>query len=67
MPVSIGISGCVASPYAVERPRTVTAMVTMKARTAYVYKGKQSKWKYILWDLDLGFGYRTGLRCRTLL
>ena len=27
-----------------------------EGKNAYVYKGKQSKWKYILWDLDLGFG-----------
>ena len=25
-------------------------------KNAYVYKGLHSKWKYILWDLDLGFG-----------
>jgi hypothetical protein len=25
-------------------------------KNAFVYKGLDSKWKYILWDLDLGFG-----------
>jgi hypothetical protein len=34
-------------------------------KNAYIYKGHNSKWKYILWDLDLGFGierpYTAGL------
>jgi hypothetical protein len=25
-------------------------------KNAFVYKGRDTKWKYILWDLDLGFG-----------
>jgi hypothetical protein len=25
-------------------------------KNAFVYKGLKSKWKYILWDMDLGFG-----------
>ncbi len=34
-------------------------------KNAFVYKGLHNKWKYILWDLDLGFGierdYNAGL------
>lgn len=34
-------------------------------KNAFIYKGHNTKWKYILWDLDLGFGierpYNTGL------
>jgi hypothetical protein len=34
-------------------------------KNAFVYKGLHTKWKYILWDLDLGFGieraYNAGL------
>lgn len=34
-------------------------------KNAFVYKGQNTKWKYILWDLDLGFGierpYNAGL------
>jgi len=34
-------------------------------KNAYIYKGYNTKWKYLLWDLDLGFGiernYNAGL------
>jgi hypothetical protein len=34
-------------------------------KNAFIYKGHDTKWKYILWDLDLGFGierpYNAGL------
>jgi len=34
-------------------------------KNAYIYKGLNSKWKYVLWDLDLGMGierpYNAGL------
>ncbi|MBN2181745.1 MAG: lamin tail domain-containing protein [Sedimentisphaerales bacterium] len=34
-------------------------------KNAYIYKGHNTKWKYLLWDLDLGFGiernYNAGL------
>ena len=34
-------------------------------KNAFIYKGQNTKWKYLLWDLDLGFGiernYNAGL------